>query len=81
MTLLYTVRLGDTYLVYIRILSIKLNSKLSFDWVFVIITGFIAWHGLTYKNTEGKSDSVRLLFGCIALLFCIRVLILDIMGI
>ena len=66
---------------YLKILSIRLNTKLSFDWLFVIVTGFIAWHGLTYRDLEGKSDGVRLLFGCIALLFCIRVLIIDIIGI
>ena len=50
-----------------------------FDWVFVIVTAAIAWHGLTYRDESGESDFVRLLFGCIALLFCIRVLVVDIL--
>ena len=50
------------------------------DIFFVIITAFIAWHGLTFKDKNGKKDFVRLLFGSISLLFCIRVLITDILG-
>jgi len=49
-----------------------------FDWIFIIVTAAIAFHGLTYRNEEGESDWVRLLFGCIALLFCVRVLVVDI---
>lgn len=48
------------------------------DWIFVLITGLIAWHGLTYRNADGERDLVRTLFGCIALLFCLRVLFADI---
>lgn len=46
--------------------------------VFVVITGIIAWHGLTYRDAEGESDIGHLLFGAIALLFCLRVLFVDI---
>ena len=49
-----------------------------YDWLFVIVTATIAIHGLTYRDVNGESDFVRLLFGCIALLFCIRVLFVDI---
>lgn len=49
-----------------------------FDWIFIIVTAGIAWHGLTYRDENGESDFVRLLFGCIALLFCLRVLVVDI---
>lgn len=48
------------------------------DWIFVLITGLIAWHGLTYRDADGERDLVRTLFGCIALLFCLRVLFADI---
>ena len=48
--------------------------------LFVVITGLIAWHGLTFRDYEGKKDFVRLLFGAIALLFCLRVLFFDILG-
>ena len=46
--------------------------------VFLVVTGFIAWHGITYRDEEGESDTVRLLFGCIALLFFMRVLFVDV---
>ena len=50
------------------------------DILFIIVTAFIAWHGLTFKDSEGKKDFVRLLFGAIALLFCMRVFFFDILG-
>jgi len=49
--------------------------------VFLVATGAVAWHGLTWRNKDGKSDWVRLLFGCIALVFFLRVLLVDILGI
>ena len=64
-----------------KILNIYLNDKvlrIMYDWLFVIVTAAIAYHGLTYRDENGESDFVRLLFGCIALLFCIRVLVVDI---
>ena len=50
------------------------------DIFFVIITALVAWHGLTFKDKNGKKDFVRLIFGSISLLFCIRVLITDILN-
>jgi len=49
--------------------------------VFLVVTGAIAWHGLTFRDEEGNSDTVRLLFGCIALLFFFRVLFVDVIGV
>jgi hypothetical protein len=49
------------------------------DWLFVLVTGVIAYHGLTYRTADGDRDLVRTLFGCIALLFCLRVLFVDIL--
>jgi hypothetical protein len=49
------------------------------NWLFVLVTGAIAYHGLTYRNADGERDTVRILFGCIALLFCLRVLFVDIL--
>lgn len=51
------------------------------DVIFVIITGAIAYHGLTYRDENGESDVGHLLFGCIALIFCLRVLLVDILKI
>ena len=49
------------------------------NWVFVLVTAAIAYHGITYRNPDGERDRVRTLFGCIALLFCLRVLFVDIL--
>ncbi len=49
------------------------------NWIFVSVTGFIAYHGITYRDKNGGKDSIRLLFGCIALLFCISVFAKDIL--
>ena len=51
-----------------------------FDVVFLLITGAVAWHALTWRDEHGKSDWVRLLFGCIALLFFLRVLLVEVLG-
>ncbi|WP_455223043.1 hypothetical protein [Kaarinaea lacus] len=48
------------------------------DIVFVIVTGAIAYHGLTYRDKNGESEWGHLIFGAIALLFCLRVLLVDI---
>ena len=50
------------------------------DWLFVAVTGAVAYHGLTWRDADGESDWVRLLFGCIALVFGLRILFVDILG-
>ena len=55
-------------------------SNLFINIIFVILTGLIAIHGLTFRNKEGEKDFVRLLFGCISLLFFLRVLFFDLLG-
>ena len=49
--------------------------------IFLAITGFVAVHGLTYRDEEGNTEIVRLLFGCIALLFFFRVFFVDVLGV
>lgn len=49
--------------------------------VFLVATGFIAWHGISYRDEEGKTDTVRLLFGCIAAIFFLMVLLQDVFGV
>lgn len=56
-----------------------MESETLMNLVFLIVTGAIAYHGLTYRDEDGESDTVRLLFGCIALLFFFRVLFADVM--
>lgn len=51
-----------------------------FDYVFVLVTGFIAYHGITWRDAEGENDFGHLLMGSIALLFCLRILFVDILA-
>lgn len=48
--------------------------------VFLAATGAIAVHGIRYRTEEGKPDTVRLLFGCIAAVFFVLVLFQDVLG-
>ena len=50
------------------------------NFIFIIITAFISWHGLTFRDKNGNRDFVRLLFGSIALLFCLKVFFTDVLG-
>ena len=47
--------------------------------IFLIVTGFIAVHGIQFRDKEGKADFVRLLFGCIAGVFFFMVLFQDVL--
>ncbi len=49
--------------------------------VFLGATGFIAVNGIRYRDEEGNSDFVRLLFGCIAAVFFFLVLLKDVLGV
>ena len=51
------------------------------DLLFIVVTAALAWHALTWRDAEGKPDTVRLLRGAIALLFCVRVLLVDVLGV
>ena len=50
------------------------------DILFVFVTGFVAYHGLTYRDENGETEVGHLLFGAIALVFCIRVIFVDMLG-
>ena len=47
--------------------------------IFLIATGYIALHGIRFRDKEGKSDFVHLLFGSIAALFFFSVLFQDVL--
>ena len=51
------------------------------DIIVLIVTAAVGYHGLTWRDEDGKPDSVRLFFGCIALVFFMRVLFADVLGI
>jgi len=51
------------------------------DFIFLIVTAVVAYHGLTYRDENGESEIGHLLFGAIALLFFFRVLLVDVLGV
>ncbi len=51
------------------------------NWILVVVTGLVAVHGLTYRDDDGERPWVHLLFGCIALIFFMRFLFADILGV
>ena len=51
------------------------------DGFFLLFTGAIAYHALTHRNADGENDIGHMLFGAIALLFFMRVLLVDVLGI
>jgi hypothetical protein len=50
------------------------------DWLFLAVTGLIAWHAIRFRDEYGDPDLVRLLFGCIAAVFFFKVLFEDVLG-
>lgn len=52
--------------------------EMPINLIFLGVTGFIAWHGVRYRDPDGNPDTVRLLFGCIAAMFFLRVLLVDV---
>lgn len=49
--------------------------------VFLAVTGAIALHGIRYRDEDGNTDFVRLLFGSIAAVFFFMVLFQDVLGV
>lgn len=47
-------------------------------YILVVVTGAIAFHGINYRDEEGERETGHLVFGCIALVFCIRFLFVDV---
>ncbi len=50
------------------------------NMIFLGVTGYIALHGIRFRDEEGESDFVHLLFGCIAAVFFFLVLFQDVLG-
>jgi hypothetical protein len=48
--------------------------------LFLAATGAIAWHAIRFRDEHGEPDFVRLLFGCIAAIFFLKVLLEDMLG-
>ncbi len=51
------------------------------NMVFLGVTGYIALHGIRFRDEDGNTDFVRLLFGSIAAVFFFLVLFQDVLGI
>jgi len=49
--------------------------------VFLAVTGFVAWHGIRYRDAEGEPAFGHLLFGCIAAVYFCIVLFQDVLGV
>ena len=49
--------------------------------IFLGATGYIALHGIRFRDEKGESDTVRLLFGSIAAVFFFMVLFQDVLEI
>ena len=49
------------------------------NYIFLVVTAIIAVHGIRWRDSEGKPDTVRLLFGCIAAIFFFLVLLQDVL--
>ncbi len=47
--------------------------------IFLAFTGYIAMHGIRFRDDEGNSDFVHLLFGSIAAVFYFMVLFQDVL--
>ncbi len=55
--------------------------ELPINLLFLVVTATIAWHGIRYRDAEGKTDFVRLLFGSIAAVYFFLVLFQDVLGV
>lgn len=55
--------------------------EMPINFLFLAVTAFITWHAITYRDKEGRTDVVRLLFGCIAATFFLLVLFQDVLGV
>ena len=49
--------------------------------IFLAFTGYIAVHGIQFRDDEGNNDFVHLLFGSIAAVFFFMVLFQDVLGV
>ena len=49
--------------------------------MFVLITGAVAWHGLSFRTKNGDPELVHMLFGAISAMYCLWVLTVDLLGI
>ena len=63
----------------LEFLNVSAANEDTINWIFLIVTGAIAWNGIRYRDGDGKTDVVRLLFGSIAAVFFFMVLLQDVL--
>lgn len=63
----------------LEFLNIPPEYENTINWIFLIVTGAIAWNGIRYRDADGNTDFVRLLFGSIAAVFFFMVLMQDVL--
>ena len=51
------------------------------DVLVIAVTGMIAVRGLTYRDAIGNHPWLAIFFGYLALLYCLRVLLGDVLGV
>ena len=51
------------------------------NYLFLLVTAAIAYHGIRFRDEDGKPEFVHLLFGCIAAVFFFLVLFQDVLGV
>ncbi len=51
------------------------------NFVFLTVTALVAWHGISFRDVEGNTEFVHLLFGAIAAVFFFKVLFQDVLGV
>ncbi len=49
------------------------------NYLFLAVTAIVAIHAIRFRDAEGKPDYIRLLFGCIAAVFFLLVLLQDVL--
>ena len=59
--------------------SVSSEIETLVDIVFLVVTGLIAYNGVRYRDAQGNSDFVRLLFGCIAAMVFFLILFRDVL--
>ena len=59
--------------------SVSSEIETLVDIVFLVVTGLIAYNGVRYRDAQGNSDLVRLLYGCIAAMFFFLILFRDVL--
>lgn len=57
------------------------NNEFWIDVIFTLVTGAVAWHGITFRDKDGNTEWVHLLFGCIALMYCLYSLFHNLLGV